>query len=119
MKNYIDKCPCCGSEMVITRYTCTNCDTEVTGNFFGDKFSRLTEDELNFIEVFVLNRGNIKDVEKALSVSYPTVRNKLDQVIEALGHKVSRESSRIEILSMLNDGQLTAEEATKLLNELE
>ena len=66
-----------------------------------------------------MNRGSIKDIEKALGVSYPTVRNKLDGVIKALGHQVNSESSRLEILSMINDGQISAEEGAKLLKELE
>jgi hypothetical protein len=119
MKDYLDNCPACGGNLVITSYKCANCGTEINGVFYGNKFSKLSEDDLEFIETFVLNRGSIKEIEKVLGVSYPTVRNKLDNVIKALGHSVNKEESRIEILKMLDDGQITAEEATEMLKNLE
>lgn len=115
----LNNCPVCSGELIITGYRCPNCATEINGYFENDKFSKLSKEDRDFIEVFVMNRGSIKDIEKALGVSYPTVRNKLDGVIKALGHQVNSESSRLEILSMINDGQISAEDGAKLLKELE
>ena len=61
----------------------------------------------------------IKEIEKVMGISYPTVRNKLDHVIKALGHSVNSEDSRMEILNMLDEGQITAEEATEMLSNLD
>ena len=66
-----------------------------------------------------MNRGSIKEIEKVLGVSYPTVRNQLDNVIKALGHAVNTETSRVEILKLLDDGEISAEEAKEMLNNLE
>ncbi len=119
MNKNLNSCPVCYGELIITGYRCPSCATEINGYFEIDKFSKLSKEDLEFIEVFVMNRGSIKDIEKALGISYPTVRNKLDNVIKALGHKVNSESSRLEILSMINDGQISAEDGAKLLKELE
>ena len=119
MKTYLNECPVCDGKLNITEYECENCHSEIKGLFKGNKFTRLSQENLEFIEAFVMNRGSIKEMEKTLGISYPTVRSKLDQVVEALGHQVDTEKSRMEILSMVNEGVLSTEEAAKLLEELE
>lgn len=119
MKDFLDKCPACNGKLAITSYKCENCGTEINGYFIGSKFANLSEEDLDFIEIFVMNRGSIKEIEKVMGISYPTVRNKLDNVIKALGHKVNYDKSNMEVLEMLNQGLITAEEATKLLENLE
>lgn len=119
MKENLTNCPVCDGKLTISKYTCSHCETEIIGNFKPNSFSNLSEDQLKFVETFVLKRGNIKDIEKELGISYPTVRNKLDGVIAALGHKVEASNSKIEILNMLNQGEISTEEATKLLSELD
>lgn len=114
----MDSCPVCQNELTITRYECKNCRTKIEGEFKVDKFSTLSQEEKDFIEIFVMKRGSIKEIEKELGISYPTVRNKLDHVIAALGHQVDKYDSNMEILNLLNEGQITSEEATKLLGEL-
>lgn len=118
MKNNLSNCPVCDGALTITKYNCEKCDTEITGRFKPDRFSKLSEDQINFIELFVLKRGSIKEIEKELNISYPTVRNKLDEVIKALGHKVEKDTSRIDILNMLNNGEISSEEAEELLAQL-
>lgn len=118
MKDYLDNCPVCSGKLNITRYTCDNCYTEINGEFSQTKFARLSQKDLEFIEAFVMNRGSIKEMEKTLGISYPTVRARLDEVVKALGHQVDPDKSRIEILNMVNDGLLSTEEALKLLEEL-
>lgn len=115
MKNTLKYCPNCGKDMMITRYTCTNCPTEVTGFFSESKFSKLSEEDLHFIELFVMSRGNIKELEKKLNLSYPSVRSRLDQVIKAFGHEVESEISQMEVLNLLDAGEITMDEALKLL----
>lgn len=118
-KNLIN-CPICDNKLNITKYQCISCGTEISGNFELNKFATLNQEQLDFIEVFVLCRGSIKEIEKELGISYPTVRNKLDNVISALGHKITSNDSqsKLDILNMLDNGELTTEEATLLLKEL-
>ncbi|MDO5726079.1 MAG: DUF2089 domain-containing protein [Tissierellia bacterium] len=118
MSRNLCNCPVCERALVITSYKCPKCHTKIEGEFHIDKFSRLSVEDKNFIEIFVRKRGSIKEIEKELGISYPTVRNKLDNVIAALGHKVEKDTSRIEILSLLDAGEISTEEATKMLNDL-
>lgn len=118
------KCPVCGEELEVTRLHCHNCDTALEGHFSLCKFCRLTPEQKMFAEVFLTARGNIKEVERILGISYPTVRGRLDGVIEALGYPVKEESSggvspqkRREILAQLDAGEISAEEAIKLLRQ--
>lgn len=73
---------------------------------------------MNFLETFIKNRGNIKEVEKDLGISYPTVKNKLENVIEALGYTPRYNEPRVdkkEVLKKLNEGEISSDEAIKLL----
>lgn len=120
------RCPVCDHELTITRLTCNHCQTKLEGNFTTSKFGKLSSDQLEFIEVFVKCRGNIKDVEKELGISYPTVRGRLDGVIQALGYSVEKSESllidekekRQEILSSLEKGEMTPQEAAKQLKKI-
>lgn len=113
----IGRCPICQHELYVAKLYCNHCHTSIEGKFTLNKFQRLTEEQLFFVEVFIKNRGNIKEIEKELSISYPTVRNKLESVIEALGYKSKPSVNKRDILDKINKGELTTEEALKLLNE--
>lgn len=117
-KEIIGKCPVCENEMVVTELKCKKCNTIIKSEFEMCKFCKLGKQEKYFIEVFIKNRGNIKEIEKELGISYPTVRNKLDEVIEALGYHVETKISinSKEILDKLSRGEISKEEAFKLLN---
>lgn len=115
-------CPVCLHPVQITEVYCKHCDTTVRGHFNTHAFHRLSREQLEFVEVFVKCRGNIKEVERELGISYPTVRNRLEQVIAAMGYpaqQLNPEESkrRKEILERLNRGEITTEEALKTLNE--
>ena len=79
------RCPVCDGEMTITRLRCPQCSTVVEGSFVMDKFSRLSPEQLQFVETFLKVRGNIKEMERELGISYPTVRARLDAILAALG----------------------------------
>ena len=113
----LSKCPVCGKAMAVTRLECASCHTSVEGRFDPCKFCRLTGEQRQFIEVFLTSRGNIKEVERLLGISYPTVRSRLDNVLEALGYRVEREQDqrRKEIIEALDKGEITSQEAIKLL----
>lgn len=119
-----NRCPVCGQELVVTSLSCNHCQTVLKGSFTSCKFCKLPAEQQEFIEVFIKCRGNIKDVEKELGISYPTVRNRLDGVIEALGFKVEKaeyeeeKTRRQEVLAALEKGEITTQDAAKLLRKI-
>lgn len=117
----LGKCPICGGNTEVTRIYCKACDTKIEGHFHLCRFCRLTDDQKAFIDAFIKCRGNIKEVEKELGVSYPTVKNKLEDVAAALGYKSEPEPEipgrQKEVLDKLNSGELTVEEALEMLKE--
>lgn len=84
MIDLFEHCPACGGPIVITECRCASCSLQMRGEFRPGHFSSLSGDQLNFIRVFMRTRGNLSEVEKVLGVSYPTIRNKLDEVNAAL-----------------------------------
>lgn len=114
----LGNCPVCGGSVQITEIHCSRCDTTIQSRFELCKFCRLTAQQKYFIEVFVKNRGNIKELEKELGISYPTVRSKLDEIIAALGYQVEQQKSSVnrkEVLEKLSRGEINKDEALKLL----
>lgn len=115
----INKCPVCSSKLKVVKLKCSKCGTLIENEFEFSKFEYLDEEQLGFMEVFLKCRGNIKDVEKELGISYPTVRAKLDEVVTALGYTVVRKpsASSKDILDMLEKGEITAEQAVNMMKE--
>lgn len=112
------KCPACGQELHVCVLRCPGCRTEVQGDFLLGRFAQLGGEQLLFLETFLRCRGSLKDVGAAVGISYPTARNRLDGLIEALGfgRQESQESARrLEILGRLKEGDITTEEALQLL----
>lgn len=84
-KKYLPlKCPACEAPLRVGRMFCAQCDTEVCGSFELPLLARLPEKEQQFIIDFVKSSGSLKDMAKSMGVSYPTVRNVLDDLIEKL-----------------------------------
>lgn len=118
-KEVLGKCPICNSDTQVTRVFCNSCKTSIEGRFELCKFCKLTQEQKQFIDIFIKCRGNIKEVEKELGISYPTVKNKLEDVAGALGYKSEPEqtdaSKRKEVLEKLNNGEISVEEALVLM----
>lgn len=117
------RCPVCGGTYEITTLTCKKCESALGGHFTGCDFCGLSNEEAAFVLTFLKCRGNIKDVEKELGISYPTVRSRLDGVLERLGLKgtVSMQDIKEErrnILNRLERGEISAEEAAEQLKNL-
>lgn len=119
------KCPVCGQTMEVTRLKCGNCGTELNGSFAPCRFCALEEKHLRFVETFLRCRGSIKEVEKALGVSYPTVKNMLDAALNALGldekpelRKLREQEEKEEILSRLSNREIDVDTAIEALNQL-
>ncbi len=115
----ITRCSVCEERLEITRLECRRCRTKYEGHFTLDKFSYLTPEQKVFIEIFLKCRGNIKEVEKELNISYPTVRSRLDDVVRSLGYEVATadtpQVNRKEILDRLSRGEITSEEALRMM----
>lgn len=113
------RCPVCGGVPHVTRLHCNSCGTTVEGSFEASPLAQLTADQRAFVITFLKVRGNLREMERELGVSYPTVRNRLDAVLKTLGYEVERETAREEerrqVLAALERGELTAEEAVHRL----
>ena len=118
-RRLIGTCPVCHGAFRVTRLSCEACGAQLEGDFPLDRFARLSDDQLHFVEVFLTSRGNIREVERVLGISYPTVRAKLDGIIEALGYRTERpQRSNVNhkaVLELLDRGEITAEEALRRL----
>ena len=120
MFKVISQCPVCKGKLKVVKLQCEKCDTVIENDFYLNKFDYLSEDDLHFVETFLKCRGNIKEVEKELGISYPTVRSKLDGVIGKLGYTTLAAPSadrKKEILDALENGEITPEEALAQMNE--
>ena len=122
----IHTCPVCDHSLHVKKLGCTNCKTVIENDFSLSKFATLSAEQMHFVEVFVVKRGNIKEVEKALGISYPTVRGKLNDIIAELGHNEDEEEHKeklrkSEVIAMLENNEISAKEAVVLLknNHLE
>ena len=118
----LPRCPVCGEEMVVERLRCPTCGISVEGEFLTNPFTYLKDEEVNFLLVFLKARGNIKEVERILGISYPTVRNRLNNVLKSLGitpveEEEEQRASVKEILEKLDRGEISPEKAKKLLKK--
>src|SRR5512144_2768083 len=107
MLKLFERCPACGGAIIITECRCANCQLQMRGEFQMGQFATLSEDQLTFIRVFLRARGNLSEVEKVLGVSYPTIRNKLDEVNRALDRSEATPELRLEKPDK-NDNKTTA-----------
>lgn len=111
----LSECPVCSSQLKVVKLSCDTCGTVVESDFSFSKFESLSEEQLKFAEIFLKNRGSIKDVEKEMGISYPTVRGKLDDVVRALGYSVEEEKTEkgknvSDLLDKLEKGEMNADE---------
>jgi hypothetical protein len=130
-RDVISTCPICSSELSITRLQCRGCGTAIEGDFNVGRFGRLTREQLTLLESFLRARGNAKELERELKVSYPTVRARIDALVRALGLAEgmpigddgedgfgrSGESAELrrDVLERLARHEITADEAAVLL----
>ena len=82
------KCPVCNNTLTVTRLQCGQCGTGIDGSFRLGRLQSLTAEQVQFVEVFIKNRGKIKDVEAELGISYPTVVGRLNDLVRAMGYDV-------------------------------
>jgi hypothetical protein len=122
MNPALTRCPVCQNELIVTRLYCQVCDTTVEGRFTQGTFGNLSAEQLEFIEVFVRCEGKINRMESELGLSYPTIRNRLHEVIRAMGYEPGKDEPsdlsddiRRNILEDLDSGKISAEDAMRIL----
>ena len=127
MRKLIEHCPGCGGQLIVSQMDCGTCHTRVEGLFQPSAFDRLSPESLAFVELFVRLKGNMKEMERELSVAYSTVRHRLDDVVRELGPQQepipaetdtdppATDQRRSDILHRLDQGEITPAEAVQLL----
>lgn len=132
VRDVIATCPVCEDELSITRLHCRSCGTTLEGEFGVGRFGRLTREQLALLESFLRSRGNLKEMERELGISYPTVRGRIDALVRALGlggeesatpaHEEEAaeapQETRRTILERLARHEITAEEAAAAIRSL-
>lgn len=119
-------CPVCGEELVTSRLGCPGCGTELSGNFARCDFCALDAKELELLRVFLSSRGNLREVEKHLGVSYPTARARFTDLLVKLGlagddtpsPEATSADARAQVLAQVSAGTLTPDKAAALLARL-
>jgi hypothetical protein len=130
----IATCPVCAHELLVTRLRCGECGTTIEGEFGVGRFGRLNREQLALLESFLRSRGNLRDMERELGISYPTVRTRVEALVRSLGFGPRDEpdsgtapavsaaddilAGRREILERLSRRELSAEEAAEAIRAL-
>ncbi len=127
----ISTCPVCSQELTITRLHCGACGTTIEGDFSVGRFGRLTRDQLALLESFLRSRGNLREMERELGISYPTVRSRVEALVRSLGFGPRPDAepddvtavndvplSRDSILERLARREISAEAAAEAIRQL-
>ena len=130
----IATCPVCSSELSVTRLQCRSCGTALEGTFSVGRFGRLNREQMALLESFLRSRGNLRELEREMGISYPTVRARVDALVRALGLGEPREdaetapeapaeaidpaAARREVLERLARHEIGADEAAAAIREL-
>jgi hypothetical protein len=126
MAAYISTCPSCRHTLEVTELSCPHCHIQIRGRFQGHPGLSLTEDQLSFLRLFVQSRGNLREIERVLGISYPTVRGKLDELVQAFEKSggdnpwsaVKPPSDRRAILEDVSQGRVSLNDALDMLTQI-
>lgn len=124
----LNVCPVCNSDLEVTRLHCGQCHTTIEGHFStvkttGNLFEHLSPDQMQFLLTFIRCEGRYNRMEEELNLSYPTLRNRFNEVLRALGFEAGREEQparpsadeRRRILEELDQGRITWADAQRRL----
>ncbi len=123
MKTSLNACPVCGEDLTVARYHCPACDTTIEGRFENSAFPGLTADQMEFVKTFIRCEGRINRIEQEQRWgSYPTIRNRLREIIRAMGYEPGKEDlvelpdeRRRSVLEDLDTGRISAQDAMRRL----
>ncbi len=113
----LNRCPVCGGDLVVRVLECRECGTRIEGRFERSPFERLEKDQIDFLIEFLKSEGNFSDLARKLDLSFPTVKARFHAILKTMGI-VPEGTERAEIsdiLNMLEKGEITVDEAEKLL----
>ncbi len=114
-----NECPYCRTVMTVTQMSCEHCRVAVSAAFPMSRLAGLPVEHQRFIEMFVLASGNLKEIAEQVGVSYPTIRSRLDKVIEVLRGEISKtQRVRGNVLDAVEPSKTTAEEAARLIKRI-
>jgi hypothetical protein len=117
MRNVPRSCPVCNGRLALTRLSCPECETELSGVFESCDFCSLDADDREMLRVFLRSRGNMKELERHLGVSYPTARARFDRLLTRVGIEAEPESEqRMELLEALSRGEIDVADALERLD---
>jgi hypothetical protein len=124
----ISTCPVCSGELAVTRLRCRSCGTTLEGDFSVGRFARLDRDQHALLESFLRSRGNLREMERELGISYPTVRSRVEALVRSLGFGPRTDEddaatgepgqTREDILERLARREISAEEAAQAIRAL-
>ena len=114
-----NQCPYCQRLMEVTRMACRDCKCSIGGEFAATRLARLPSEHQRFIEIFLLAGGNLKEIAAQAGVSYPTVRSRLDKVIDALRTEIAAtgQVSGTPLDAVASEGDL-AHEAARIIKAI-
>ncbi len=113
-RDVISTCPVCQHELTITRLQCRSCGTALEGEFGVGRFGRLEREQLAFLESFLRSRGNLKEMERELGISYPTVRGRLEALLRSLDLADGSAPAIDEPMDDVREDRTEPEQAEKL-----
>ncbi len=130
-KELLGVCPVCSGPMHVKELGCRNCDIAIVGDFELSPFNALPKEDLRFVEIFIRNAGNLRDVQSEMGLSYPTVKKALDNVIRNLGYDVKpdltsnttsfttsptiSDKADADVMGKLKNNEISVEEAITLI----
>lgn len=117
--NQHNRCDYCGGSLRITRLTCEDCEQGYVGDFVTPRLSRLSRDEQNLVELFIVSSGSLKRVAEVEDISYPTVRNRLDRLIGRLmEEKAGDQKRKQQILEDIKEGRIKPKHGMRMIEAL-
>lgn len=116
----IRECPVCQEKRLrIMKLKCSKCGISFEGDFYSSPLLNLSSEHQHFIELFILNSGSLKKMAASMGITYPTVRSRLDTVIEELKQQIEvKDDYKNEILERVSQGRLTPEKAARIIKSL-
>src|SRR6202167_6281053 len=114
-----NECPYCGTAMAVTEMTCGHCHVSIRADFPMSRVAGLPVEHQRFIEMFVLAGGKLKEIAEQVGVSYPTIRSRLDKVIEALRGEIAKtQRVRGSVLDAVEPGKSNAADAARMIKRI-
>ena len=120
-RKFVTTCPVCDGSMEVSQLTCKDCGSKLEGHFDGCKYCQLPQELFDFLDAFLKCRGVIRDIERELGISYPTVKSRTDKLMAALGYEAkdkSRDEQREDVLLAVRDEGMSIRSAVEALRKI-